>query len=319
MIKPFAALKEVSGKRGAAVRERTKALLAFLEELGLEDKLFQRAEELREAGDPVLASEYDQVYGLITDLLDRTEALLGEEKVSRAAYADILDAGFGEIKIGLIPAVFDRVVIGDITRTRLNGIKVLFFAGLNDGVVPKASGGGGILSDQERRRLREQNVELAPTLREDGFLQRFYLYLAMTKPSERLYLSWHASSADGKVTPQSSLVGQVMRLFPEKKVMRPDSMHLALWSEAAGLRILSASTCVGFLSLLWEPEGPQNGRQPEKGGLFPLYGQGHRQGSGKGPLRTGYPRKRNPAGKLCPVCLRPFPALRTGPQRTKGV
>lgn len=264
VIKPFAALKEVSGKRGAAVRERTKALLAFLEELGLEDKLFQRAEELREAGDPVLASEYDQVYGLITDLLDRTEALLGEEKVSRAAYADILDAGFGEIKIGLIPAVFDRVVIGDITRTRLNGIKVLFFAGLNDGVVPKASGGGGILSDQERRRLREQNVELAPTLREDGFLQRFYLYLAMTKPSERLYLSWHASSADGKVTPQSSLVGQVMRLFPEKKVMRPDSMHLALWSEAAGLRILSA----GFGKLA-EDAGTDGGRMME---LYRYYG-----------------------------------------------
>lgn len=38
--------------------------------------------------------------------------------------------------MGLIPAVVDRVVVGDITRTRLSHIKVLFFAGVNDGIVP---------------------------------------------------------------------------------------------------------------------------------------------------------------------------------------
>ena len=115
---------------------------------------------------------------------------------------------------GLIPAVFDRVVIGDITRTRLNGIKVLFFAGLNDGVVPKASGGGGILSDQERRRLREQNVELAPTLREDGFLQRFYLYLAMTKPKDRLYLTCSETGLDGSSLMPSYLLALIRKLYP---------------------------------------------------------------------------------------------------------
>ena len=50
--------------------------------------------------------------------------------------------------------------MGDITRTRLSHIRALFFAGLNDGVVPKASGGGGILSDLERQKLREMDVEL---------------------------------------------------------------------------------------------------------------------------------------------------------------
>lgn len=258
VVRPFAALKEVFGKRGTSVREKTEALLAFLEEIGLEEKLHVRAEKLRDRGDAVLASEYDQVYGLITDLLARTEALLGEERVSRGEYSDILDAGFSEIKIGLIPAVFDRVVVGDLTRTRLDHIRVLFFAGLNDGVVPKASGGGGVLSDQERRKLREMNVELAPTLREDGFRQRFYLYLAMTKPEERLYLSWHAASADGKVTPVSSLVGQVMRLFPEKTVKRPDVMNLAVWSRQAGLRLLSAG-----MRELAEETSPRRDRMAE--------------------------------------------------------
>ncbi len=240
VLTPFGPLKEVFGRRGVTVRERTEALRAFLDAVGFEEQIEARAESLRERGEAVLAAEYDQIPALVTDLFDRIMALLGEEKVSRAEYADLLDAGFSEIKIGLIPAVFDRVVVGDITRTRLSHIRALFFAGLNDGVVPKASGGGGILSDLERQKLREMDVELAPTLREDGFRQRFYLYLAMTKPSERLYLSWHAASADGKTTPVSSLVGQVMRLFPDKTVMQPDTMNLAIWSEQAGLRILAS-------------------------------------------------------------------------------
>lgn len=76
------------------------------------------------------------------DLFDRIVALLGEEVMGQREYAEILDAGFAEIKVGLIPAVVDRIVVGDITRTRLSNIKVLFFAGVNDGIVPSVSGRG---------------------------------------------------------------------------------------------------------------------------------------------------------------------------------
>ena len=69
----------------------------------------------------------------------------------RDRYTEILDAGFAEIKVGLIPAVVDRVVVGDITRTRLPEIRALFFIGVNDGIVPSVSGRGGILTEAERR------------------------------------------------------------------------------------------------------------------------------------------------------------------------
>ena len=131
------------------------------------------AQQFEEVGDMSLAKEYGQVYGLVMDLFDRIVALLGEEIMGQREYAEILDAGFAEIKVGLIPAVVDRIVVGDITRTRLSNIKVLFFAGVNDGIVPSVSGRGGILSEADRRALREMQVELAPTAREESFLQRF--------------------------------------------------------------------------------------------------------------------------------------------------
>lgn len=60
------------------------------------------------------------------ELLERLEGLLGEEKADMKNYIQILDAGFEEIKIGVLPATADQVMIGDITRSRLEAVKVLF-------------------------------------------------------------------------------------------------------------------------------------------------------------------------------------------------
>lgn len=44
--------------------------------------------------------------------------------------------------------------------------------------------GGSLLNDMDREALKECQIELAPTSREDGLMQRYYLYLLLTKPSE---------------------------------------------------------------------------------------------------------------------------------------
>mgnify|MGYP000857222730 CR=1 FL=1 len=235
VVTPFLPLREVFSNRKATVRERTEALVHFLEALEMEQKLAAMAQQFEEVGDMSLAKEYGQEYGLVMDLFDRIVALLGEEIMGQREYAEILDAGFAEIKVGLIPAVVDRIVVGDITRTRLSNIKVLFFAGVNDGIVPSVSGRGGILSEADRRALREMQVELAPTAREESFLQRFYLYLALTKPSDYLYLSCAASSAEGKAMRPSSLMLQLLKLFPEKRLEQPKEEKEALWSPELGM------------------------------------------------------------------------------------
>lgn len=236
ILSPLRPLKEVFGNRKSTVREKTEALVHFMESLHIEEKLLDYEKEFRDAGEVSLQKEYGQVYGLVIELFDRLTALLGEETISKKEYSDILDAGFSEIKVGLIPAVVDRVVVGDITRTRLSHIKILFFVGVNDGIVPAVSGRGGILTEAERKNLKNHRLELAPTVREEGFLQRLYLYLVMTKPSDRLYLSYAMASSDGKSLRPSGLVGQVLKMFPSKRVMNADERQMATWSLPVGKR-----------------------------------------------------------------------------------
>ena len=75
----------------------------------------------------------------------------------------IVDTGLSDIEIGVVPPTVDRVLIGDITRSRLNHIKVLFFTSVNDGIVPKAPKKGRILSDRDRDILSDYGLELAPS------------------------------------------------------------------------------------------------------------------------------------------------------------
>ena len=153
------------------------------------------------------------------ELFERLCDLLGDEVISKKEYLEILSVGFQELKVGMIPAGADRVTVGDLERTRLPRIRAMFFVGVNDGVVPKDKGKGGILTEQERETLKKNALELAPTAREEGFMQRFYLYLAMTKPSDLLVMSWCDLSAEGKTIRPSSLIGQMRKRFPDMPVL----------------------------------------------------------------------------------------------------
>lgn len=211
---PLLRLREGLKQENATVRTITAALTDFLTETGAEEKVLAWSERFREQGEYQLADEYSQVYGLVMDLFDRLVALLGDEESSIREYSEILDAGFGEIQVGVIPATVDRVVVGDITRTRLDHIQVLFFVGVNDGIVPAKREKGGILSETDREFLEKNDLELAPTARKESFLQRFYLYLALTKPERKLILSFASMNQAGKGLRPSSLVRELMKLFP---------------------------------------------------------------------------------------------------------
>ena len=215
VLAPLFAMQERFRQADLTIAGMTEAVLTLLADCRAEEQLESYQEYFTKIGEHRLAKEYGQVYGLVTELLKRLSDLLGEERVSRKEYLEILDAGFAELKVGVIPAVADRVVVGDITRTRLAHIRVLFFAGVNDGIVPARKERGSLLSDRDRDFLGEHHLELAPTAREESFQQRFYLYLMMTKPSKQLILSWCRTGADGKSRRPSFLVGELRAMFPD--------------------------------------------------------------------------------------------------------
>lgn len=215
-ISPLLVKKKTAG-------EMVRTLYDFIVAGRIQEKLAGYEQYFKENQAPERAREYAQIYRLVMELLEQVTGLLEDEPVSLKEFADILDAGFGEIEVGIIPGSVDRVVVGDMERSRLKQVKVLFFLGINDGNIPRSGSRGGIISDIDREFLQQSDFELAPTPRQQMYTQRLYLYMNMTKPSERLYLSFSRINSQGKSIRPSYLVDMIEKLFPQITVESPDN------------------------------------------------------------------------------------------------
>lgn len=215
----FLQMSLLSGRRMQA-GEMVNELYTFIVQGKIQEKLACFERFFQESGEPEKAREYAQIYRLVMELLEQIYALLEKEEMTLQEFADILDAGFGEIQVGTIPGSVDRVVVGDMERTRLKQVKVLFFLGVNDGNIPKGSSKGGIISDVDREFLQQSGMELAPTPRQQMYIQRLYLYMNMTKPSQKLYLSFSRISSQGKSIRPSYLIDVIRKLFPMLEIRK---------------------------------------------------------------------------------------------------
>ena len=207
--------------KGMAI-DYVNGMYEFLVQNHVQEKLEKISKEFEEEGDLTRAREYAQIYRLVMDLLNQIYSLLGEEELSLKEFADILEAGFGEIQVGTIPQNVDRVLVGDIERTRQKSVKVLFFMGVNDTAIPRSASNGGIISDMDREFLRDSELELAPSPRQQMFIQRFYLYLAMIKPEKLLFLSYSRMDTSGKSIRPAYLIDTVKKMYPSIEVDKPE-------------------------------------------------------------------------------------------------
>ena len=180
----------------------------------VQEKLKIKEEQFEAIGRLDLVKEYAQIYGKVMSFLDKLVDVLGEETISFADFQTIMEAGFMETRIGIIPPSTDQVLIGDMERTRLKDVKVLLFLGVNEGLIPKAASSGGILSDTDREFLSEEQFQLKPSAKENMYIQKFYLYLNLTKPSEKLYLFYSNSNSQGEVIGPAYLIHTLEKLFP---------------------------------------------------------------------------------------------------------
>lgn len=230
---------------GKTASEKVRALYDFIEESRIQEKLTAFEKEFEEEGDLVRAREYHQIYPFIIDLLSEIVELSGEEELTDQEFAELLDAGFSEMQVGTIPQNVDHVTVGDMQRSRLKEIQVLLFLGINDNNIPGNAGTGGILSDIDREFLQGSEYELAPSPRQKMYTQRLYLYMNMTKPSDRLYMTWAGCDQDGKTLRPAYLIEMIKKLYPDLIIERPEEENvferLETWEDsfdyvAEGLR-----------------------------------------------------------------------------------
>lgn len=214
-FEPFASVCRFSAGK---LKDYARALWELTDAFDLQGKLSLLAREREESGQRADSELYSQAASAIAGVLDEAVSLLGDEKIRRTQFEQILEAGLSEAKIGIVPPGIDEVQIGDLMRSRITNVRAILFLGMNDEFVPGRSHEGGILTDVERDYLRRQEFHLAPSAREEAAVRQFYLYLSLTKPSDHLILSCSRTTMDGNALRSAAALLQIHQLFPKIQI-----------------------------------------------------------------------------------------------------
>jgi len=201
--------------RAANVREITGVLFNLLEKLKVPTTLEKWSRKAEERGQLENAREHVQVWDGLISLLDQIVEALGDDKLTPGEYNAVLESGFESLRLGLIPPGLDQVVVGSLDRSRLPEARVAFIMGVNDGVLPARIKEQGIISEGERDGLKTAGINLAPGARRRALDEQYLTYIALSRASELLYLSYPAADDEGGALMPSRVIERVKELLPD--------------------------------------------------------------------------------------------------------
>lgn len=151
-------------KDAKTVRDHAEALLDFLIEIGLEDKLEERASELAIRGEVDLAKQNLRLWQIICDSLDTLIDMLGDTPADAESFINQLSVVFSDTNLGSIPSYRDEVTVGKADMARLNDKKHVYLIGVNAGEFPKSVSDTSYFSDRDKAALAKLGLGVTPDL-----------------------------------------------------------------------------------------------------------------------------------------------------------
>ncbi len=189
-------------------------LFAVIENHDVGSQLQSWAEAAEADGQPSDALRHRQAWTGLVALFDDFVQAMDNTHLSFADFAATFEAGLEHIDIGGAPPAIDQLSIGSVERSRHASIRALFIIGMNEGLFPAGRAEQQLLGDNDRARLIELGVALdAPRSACLGD-ERLLAYIAMTRPSEELFISYRSQDSQGMPLERSPYIVALTRLFP---------------------------------------------------------------------------------------------------------
>ncbi len=219
IIPPLVELRNKFAMNKGDTTENCRALYSYLTSISLSQNLSSQAEYALSSGDVKGAGELLRLYDYIISTLTDISTVLSGTQTSAEELCAAIEIMLRNTDIGSVPAMSEYVTVGSAATLRIENIKTAILVGLCEGEFPASYSDGGILTENDKRAMEEHGVSLSS--REDTATsdELFYVYRAMTKPSEKLILSTCRSGVSGRALNPSSAWSRVEFLFPyiEKK------------------------------------------------------------------------------------------------------
>jgi ATP-dependent helicase/nuclease subunit B len=191
-----------------------EAIRRLWSELRIEDQLtdWSTTEPASRFSSP--ASIHPAVLHQMRAVLENIELAFEGEAMTLREWLPVIEAGLTTLTVGLIPPALDQVLIGAIDRSRNPNVKLAFVLGMNESLFPARPEFGSLLSESDRTELERLDVLHASSPRQQLSRERFYAYVAFTRPRERLCLTASLHDEDGSPLNLSPFISRLQALFP---------------------------------------------------------------------------------------------------------
>lgn len=207
----------------ATAGEICSALFTLLDELETSKQIYSavRAASAENETELEISRGFKQVWLGMIEAIRSVYDNMRDEKLSLRAFSELLRLMLDGIKMSAPPQKSDCVRFAEAGRSRISGVKTLFIMQANDGIFPRGASSGGLLGETELSALEKVGAELesaAAAMLDD---ERMSVYLAVTSPSERLYVCYSEADRTGTACAPSQLCANIRAVFED------DVSHIA--------------------------------------------------------------------------------------------
>ncbi len=202
----------------AAGSEWAEVFYACLEQIRTGEQLAQWAEHDEGDGRGHEADMHRQIWLDFVELLDEFVKALGTEPLSINEFRETLEAALAEFNLGLAPPTLDQVLVGSIERSRHPPVRAVLLLGFDERHFPLHTAEDPLLGDVERELLAKAGREIGPARRQQLLNERMLAYIALTRASERVWISWPRADGQGKPLRPSPYLQDVLRALPNLTV-----------------------------------------------------------------------------------------------------
>lgn len=215
VVTPLTALRDTLNSKGLTVSKAVRALYQHLINTKADEHLRQTAEKYLRNGERERSEREIQLWKIIINIIDQLETLCGSVQITPKRLSSLIKLMCSCYSLGAIPAFGDAVTFGDAKLIRANGSRLVAVLGACDGEFPSGSHKDSFFNRDEAVSLEGVGLKFAETLEKQLNENRFFVYAALSSPTEKLVLSCPKSEISGEELRPSSAYLTLKRMFPQ--------------------------------------------------------------------------------------------------------
>lgn len=184
------------------------------------------ANKLAKLNKEILALEQGRVWDLVMDILNQIPLIMGNHTIKPNDFAKMFSLVISTEDLGTIPSGIDNIQFGQADRIRTDNPKAVFILGANEGEFPQSPSSGGLLSENDRRILLDNDFKLYSYGDIMSLQEKYFAYMACSCASEKIFISYLAGN-DGSSSP-SEIVTSIENIISINELTMRDIADIDL-------------------------------------------------------------------------------------------